>query len=66
LTGSLGAVADTVYPQLINKKIFTQKPFSSPQEVYLEQFSTCVPRHTKKGQENIPLQLWYFLTVEEN
>lgn len=38
----------------------------SPQEVYLKQFSTCVPQHTKKGQENIPLQLWYFLTVQEN
>lgn len=35
----------------------------SPQEVYLKQFSTCVPQHTKKGQENIQLQLWYFLTV---
>lgn len=38
----------------------------SPQEVYLKQFSTCVSQHTKKGQENIPLQLWYFLTVQEN
>lgn len=38
----------------------------SPPEVYLKQFSTCVPQHTKKGQENIPLQLWYFLTVQES